>query len=248
MLYCPNGACPARIYWGLVHFAGRSAMDIRGLGERTVQQLLEARLVQDVGDLYYLSVEQLLELDGFQQKSAENLIAGIEASKDRGLARVLFGLGVRHVGQTAAELLARAFGSMDRLMQASAEDFAAVHGIGETTAQALAAFLAEPRNRQTIEKLRGAGVVLSEPEAAPAEGPLRGLCFVITGTLPTLSRKEATELIERAGGRVTGSVTRKTDLVLVGEDAGSKLERARELGIPLVTESELLSRIGQETE
>ncbi len=243
MLYCPNGACPARIYWGLVHFASRGAMDIRGLGEATVQQLLEAGPVQDVGDLYSLTTEQLLQLEGFQQKSAENLIAGIEASKDRGLARVLFGLGVRHVGQTAAELLARAFGTMDHLLEASAEDFAAVHGIGLTTAQALASYLAEPRNRETTEKLRVAGVRLSEDDVAPAEGPLSGLCFVITGTLPTLARKEATALIEQAGGRVAGSVTRKTDFVVVGEDAGSKLERAQELGIPQLTEAELLTRI-----
>lgn len=244
MTYCPNGACPARIYWGLVHFASGDAMDIRGLGERTIQQLLDAGLVADPGDLYYLTAEQLLQLEGFQQKSAENLLAGIEASKSRGLARVLFGLGVRHVGAAAAEALARAFGSMDRLAQASVDELAAVHGIGPTTAEALAAFFAEPRNRETIEKLRAAGVELEEREARPAEGPLAGLTFVITGTLPTLSRKDATALIERAGGRVTGSVTRKTDFLVVGEDAGSKLEKARELGVPLMTEAELLERIG----
>ncbi|MBA2244695.1 MAG: NAD-dependent DNA ligase LigA [Gemmatimonadetes bacterium] len=244
MSYCPNGACPARIFWGLVHFAGRGAMDIRGLGERTSQQLLEARLVEDVGDLYSLTIEDLLPLEGFQQKSAENLIAGIRASTDRGLAKVLFGLGVRHVGEAAAELLARAFGSMERLFATGAEEFAAVHGIGGTTAQALAAFLAEPRNRQTIEKLRTAGVRLTEEAAAPAEGPLSGRSFVITGTLPTLSRKEATALIEQAGGRVSGSVTGKTDFLVVGEDAGSKLERARELGVSLLTEEELLTHLG----
>lgn len=244
MSYCPNGACPARIFWGLVHFAGRGAMDIRGLGERTSQQLLEARLVEDVGDLYSLTIEDLLPLEGFQQKSAENLIAGIRASTDRGLAKVLFGLGVRHVGETAAELLARAFGSMERLFATGAEEFAAVHGIGGTTAQALAAFRAEPRNRQTIEKLRTAGVRLTEETAAPAEGPLSGRSFVITGTLPTLSRKEATALIEQAGGRVSGSVTGKTDFLVVGEDAGSKLERARELGVSLLTEEELLTHLG----
>jgi DNA ligase (NAD+) len=244
MRYCPNGACPARIFWGLVHFASRGAMDIRGLGERTSQQLLDAGLVRDVGDIYALTQADLLALEGFKEKSAENLLAGIEASKQRGLSRVLFGLGVRHVGENAAELLARAFGSMDRLLAATTEEFNAVHGIGETTAEALASYLAEPRNRETIEKLRAAGVDLTEAAAGPAEGPLLGMTFVVTGTLPTLSRKEATAAIEQAGGRVTGSVTRNTDFVVVGEDAGSKLEKARELGIALLSEAELMERIG----
>jgi DNA ligase (NAD+) len=244
MTYCPNGACPARIFWGLVHFAGRSAMDIRGLGERTAQQLLEKGLVSDVGDLYFLTPEDVLRMEGFKEKSAENLLGGIEESRERGLARVLFGLGIRHVGEHAAELLARAFGDVDRLMAASADEFAAVHGIGRTTAEALASFLAEPRNREIIEKLRRAGVRLTEERAESAEGPLSGKCFVITGTLPSLSRQEATAIIERAGGRVTGSVTRKTDFLVVGEDAGSKLTKARELGVPTLTEPELLERAG----
>jgi DNA ligase (NAD+) len=244
MSYCPNGACPARIFWSLVHYVGREAMDIRGLGERTVQQLLDAGLVSDTADLYLLSRDSLLGLEGFQQKSAENLLAGIEASKPNGLARVLFGLGVRHVGQAAAELLARAFGSIDRLMQASVEEMAAVHGIGRTTAEALAAYLAEPRNRQTIEKLRSAGVSLVAEQSVPAKGPLSGMSFVLTGTLPSLSRKEATRIIEDAGGRVTGAVTRKTDFLLAGEEPGSKLERARELGVPTLSEADLLHRVG----
>jgi DNA ligase (NAD+) len=244
MRYCPNGACPARIFWGLVHFVSRGAMDIRGLGERTAQQLLEEGLVRDVGDLYALTVEQFLALEGFQRKSADNLVASIEASKSRGLARVLFGLGVRHVGQTAAELLARSFGTMDRLLDATAEEFAAVHGIGDTTAEALAGFLAEPRNRETIAKLRAAGVGLSEPQVVPTEGAFTGRNFVVTGTLPTLSRKEAIALIEGAGGRVTGSVTGKTDFVVVGDDAGSKLAKARELGTRELTENQLLDLLG----
>jgi DNA ligase (NAD+) len=156
---------------------------------------------------------------------------------------VLFGLGVRHVGETAAQLLARSFGDIDRLMAASRDEVAAVHGIGATTAEALVAYFAEPRNREIIEKLRSAGVDLSEPEARPAEGPLSGLTFVITGTLPTLSRKQATERIEAAGGRVTGSVSRSTDFLVAGEDAGSKLTKARELGIAVLDEAELLERL-----
>ena len=243
MTYCPNGACPARIFWGLVHFASRGAMDIRGLGERTCQTLLERGLVHDIGDIYSLTVEQLLELEGFQAKSAENLVAGIEQSKSNGLARVLFGLGVRHVGETAAQLIARAFGSIDRLEAATAEGINAVHGIGATTAEALVTYFAEPHNQAVIEKLKAAGVNLTEPEARPAEGVFTGLTFVVTGTLPTLSRKQAAELIEGNGGRVTGSVTKSTDFLVVGEDAGSKLTKARELGIAELTEAELLERV-----
>ncbi|MDQ3523069.1 MAG: NAD-dependent DNA ligase LigA, partial [Gemmatimonadota bacterium] len=243
MRYCPNGACPARIFWGLVHFAGRGAMDIRGLGEATAQQLLDAGQVRDVGDLYSLRLEDLLGLQGFKEKSAQNLLAGIQASKTRGLGTVLFALGVRHVGETAARLLARAFGNVDRLLAGDAEQFAQVHGIGRTTADALAGYLAEPRNREAIEKLRAAGVQLSEPETEPATGVFSGKTIVITGTLRTLSRSQATTLIERAGGRVAGSVTRKTDFLVVGEDAGSKLAKAREWGITELTESELLTRL-----
>jgi DNA ligase (NAD+) len=243
MTYCPNGACPARIFWGLVHFASRGAMDIRGLGERTCQLLLERGLVSDVGDVYAITPELLLTLEGFQKRSAENLVAGIQESKGRGLARVLFGLGVRHVGETAAQLLARAFGSMDRLSEATREELAAVHGIGDTTAEALASYLAEPRNQEIVGKLRAAGVDLTEPQPRPAEGPFSGLTVVVTGTLPTLSRKQATQLIEEAGGRVTGTVTRSTDFLVVGEDAGSKLSRAEELGIPRLDEAALLARL-----
>lgn len=243
--YCPNTSCPARLFWGVVHFAGRSAMDIRGLGERTVELLLEKGLVRDVADLYTLTPDDLLKLEGFQQKSAENLISGIQSSRDRGLARLLHALGVRHVGENASQLLAQAFGSMDRLMSATKEEIAAVHGIGATTAEALTAFFAEPRNRQVIEKLRAAGLRMTEERQRPVEGPLSGQCFVVTGTLPTLSRKEMSRIIEEAGGRVAGSVTRATDFLVVGEDAGSKLTRARELGIPELSEAEILDRIAE---
>lgn len=243
MTYCPNGACPARLFWGIVHFASRGAMDIRGLGERTIQQLLEKGIVADVGDLYYLDRATLLQLEGFQERSAQNLLQSIEASKDRGLAKVLYGLGIRHVGETAAQLIAQAFGSMQRIAEAPKEEVAAIHGIGETTAAALAAYFAEPRNLQIVEKLERAGVRMTEERSRPAEGPLSGLTFVITGTLPTLSRKEMTQIIEDAGGRVTGSVTRATDYLVVGEDAGSKLEKARQLGVKELTEPELLEMV-----
>jgi DNA ligase (NAD+) len=244
MTYCPNAACPARIFWGLVHFVSRGAMDIRGLGERTCQQLLDLGMVRDVGDLYALDVEQLRAIDGFQEKSAENLVTAIETSKSRGLGRLLHGLGIRHVGETAAHLLAQSFGSIDRLLAAEPAELAAVRGIGDTTAAAVASFLADPHNRAIIEKLRAAGVDLTEAEAMPAQGPLTGMTFVITGTLPTLSRKQATAVIESAGGRVTGTVTRATDALVTGDDAGSKLTKARELGIAEWTEADLLQRAG----
>jgi DNA ligase (NAD+) len=243
MTYCPNGACPARLFQGLVHFAARRAMDIRGLGERTIQQLLERGMISDVGDLYFLDSSTLLGLEGFKEKSAQNLIDGIRGTRERGLGRVLFGLGIRHVGETAAQLIARAFGSIERVAGASQEEIAAVHGIGETTAAAVTSFFSEPRNLEIVEKLRRAGVTLTEEQVRQVEGPLSGLTFVITGTLPTLSRKDMSRVIEEAGGRVAGSVTRSTDYVVVGEDAGSKLARARELGVGELSEEELLSRV-----
>jgi DNA ligase (NAD+) len=246
MTYCPNGSCPDRIYWGIVHFVGRDAMDIRGLGEQTVRQLLEARLVEDVGDLYTLTVEQLLELEGFARRSAEKLVEGIDASRSRGLERLLFALGVRHVGVAAAELIARAFGSMERLLDATEEQLVAVHGIGGATAEALVAFLAEPRNRETIAKLGAAGVEThATAPAASADGPLSGLTFVLTGTLPSLSRQQASAMIEAAGGRVTGTVTGRTDVLLAGAEAGSKLQKARDLGITVMDEAELLERLAR---
>ncbi len=246
MIYCPNSACPARIFRGLEHFVSRGAMDIRGLGEQTAKLLLDRGLVHDVADLYSLEKEQILALEGFKEKSAQNLIAGIAESKDRGLARLLFALGVRHVGENAAELLARHFGSMSRLRNATLEEIESVHGIGRTIAEALVAFFAEPRNGVVIDKLdQQHGLRMTEEQAKPSEGPLSGESWVVTGTLPSLSRTGATDLIEGAGGRVTGTVTKKTSFVLVGEDAGSKLQKARELGIPTVTEAELLERLAQ---
>jgi DNA ligase (NAD+) len=241
MLYCPNGSCPARIFSGIVHFASLSAMDIRGLGERTVQQLLDAGLVRDVADLYHLREEDLLRLEGFAEVSARNLVEAIDNSRALPLSRLLFALGIRHVGATAAQLLARRFLTMDAFLETDAAAFAAVHGIGETTAAALAAYLGEPRNRALLERLAAARLTLSEPIEQEEEQPFAGLTFVVTGTLPTLSRKEAAAFIERRGGRVTGSVSRATNYLVAGESPGSKLERARELNVPILDEAELLA-------
>jgi DNA ligase (NAD+) len=241
MVFCPNSACPARIYWGVVHFASRSAMDIRGLGEERIRVFLERGLVHDVADIYALTEEQLLALEGFKEKSARNLLDGIAASRERGLARALFGLGVRHVGEHAAELLARHFGGIDGILAASVDELVAVHGIGRTTAEALHGWAQLESNRAVVEKLKAAGVVLTEERGEAPTGELTGYTFVITGTLPSLTRDEATQFIESRGGRVTGSVTKKTNYVVVGEDAGSKAAKAQELNIPQISEADLLA-------
>jgi len=238
MLYCPNTSCPERIYWGVVHFVSQDAMDIRGLGERTVKQLLDRGLVRDYADLYELNDGDLLTLEGFGVTSARNLISAIEESRSRPLSRLLFALGIRHVGTHAAQLLARHYGTMDALVQAPAEDYASVHGIGATTASALTAFFAEPRNLDLIERLRATEINFVEPVEHAAVQSLRGKSFVITGTHPT-PRKELQAFIERHGGRISGSVSRSTDFVVLGEDAGSKAGRARELGIRTLNEEEL---------
>jgi DNA ligase (NAD+) len=242
MVYCPNGSCPARIYWGLVHFASQDAMDIRGLGERTAAQLLERGLVHDYADLYALTPAKLLLLDGFADISAQNLLRSIEASRQQPLSRLLFALGIRHVGQHAAQIVARAFEHMDRLLQAELPRVAELHGIGMTTAAALHTFLAEPRNRVLIEKLQAAGVRMDEPVERAEHSTLAGRTFVITGT-HTRSRKEITTLIERHGGRVAGSVSRSTDYLVAGESPGSKLDRARELGVKVIDEHVLFGMI-----
>jgi DNA ligase (NAD+) len=240
MAYCPNSACPDRIYWGLVHFVSQGAMDIRGLGERTVAQLLEAKLVTDHADLYKLTQEQLTGLEGFGDVSARNLVESIAASKERPLSRLLFGLGIRHVGVHAAQVLAREFRTMRALMEAQVEALAGVHGIGRTTAEAVGAFMAEPKNRALIERLATAGLQLEEPVERAEHSTLAGRTFVVTG-IHGMSRKEITSLIERHGGRVTGGVSRSTDFLVAGESPGSKLERARELGVRIIDEQELLA-------
>src|SRR5258705_4149692 len=241
-IYCPNVACPDRQLEAIVHFASRGAMDIRGLSYARIEQFIAASLVHDVADLYDLTVEQLTALERFADKSAENLIDAIAASKSQPLSRLLFGLGIRHVGQPAAQLLARHFGTMDALAAASADDILEIRGIGEGIAHAAVAFFHDTSARALVRKLAAAGPTRAEPNPASAGRAFKGMTFVVTGTLPTLSRTQATELIESQGGRVTSGVSKATTAVVVGEDAGSKLEKARTLGIEIIDEAELRRR------
>jgi len=241
MSYCVNPACPGRIYEGIVHFASREAMDIRGLGGERIRQLLEAGLVSDVADLYQLDSAQLVQLERFAEQSAGQLVQAIEDSKARPLSSLLFGLGIRHVGKSVAVLLARRFGTMGALAQAEEESIGAVPGVGPTIAAAVHGWFGNRKNQGLVDRLEKAGLRMDEPEAVSG-GPLEGATFVLTGTLPSLSRDEAKALIERAGGRVAGSVSRKTSVVVAGDDPGSKLEKARELGIEIIDEAELIRR------
>jgi DNA ligase (NAD+) len=238
-IYCPNTACPDRIFWSIVHFVSQGGMDIRGLGERTIAQMLDRRMVADVSDLYHLKRTDLLTLDGFADISAQNLINSIEASKQQPLSRVLVALGIRHVGAHAAQVLARHYRTMTALLAASADEYAGIHGIGATTAEALATFSQEPRNRVVIERLAAAGVNMEEASEERTDASFHGLSFVITGTLPTMSRKEAMQFVESRGGRVSSSVSKSTDYVVVGDDPGSKFDKARQLGVRVLDEDGL---------
>ncbi len=241
-IYCPNIACPGRQLEGLVHFTSRGAMDIRGLSYARIQQLVNEGLVRDAGDIYSLKRDSLLKLEGYAAKGADALIAAIQTSKSQPLSRLLHALGIRHVGSIAAQLLAQHFGTMSALMSASVDDILSVRGIGATIARGVVDYFSDPAGKALVAKLRSAGVNLTEPRAVAAGGPLSGMTVVITGTLPTLSRARATAIIEAAGGRVTGSVSRSTSFVVAGEDAGSKLEKAKSLGVEVVDEAGLLRR------
>ncbi|MCU0649160.1 MAG: NAD-dependent DNA ligase LigA [Gemmatimonadaceae bacterium] len=242
--FCPNIGCPGRQLEGIVHFASRKAMDIEGLSYERIQQLLHAGLIATAADLYDLSDDQLAALDRFAETSARNLVQAIAASKAQPLSRLLFALGIRHVGETAARLLARQFGTMPALRAATVADINAIHGIGEAIAQSVVDFFASDTGAALVDALAAHGVCMDEPNAVVAEGPFTGKTIVLTGTLPTLSRGEATALIERLGGKVTSSVSKKTDLVVAGADAGSKLEKATQLGVAVIDEAELLARAG----
>jgi DNA ligase (NAD+) len=242
---CVNTACPAKLKESLLYFAGRRAMNIDGLGEALVDQLVDRGLVHDVADLYSLTHKQLADLERMGDKSAQNLLDEIEDSKRAELARVIFALGIRFVGERTGQLLADHFGSLDRLAKGSEEELLEAEEVGPRVAEAIQEFFHEKRNREVIEKLRKAGLQFEQKKARKAEGRLAGKQFVLTGTLPNYSRDEATHLIEDAGGRVIGSVSKKTDFVVAGADPGSKLDKARSLGVRTIDEAELMKLLGK---
>ncbi|MBV8671723.1 MAG: NAD-dependent DNA ligase LigA [Candidatus Eremiobacteraeota bacterium] len=239
MAYCTNGSCPAQFKERLVHFA--AVMDIEGLGYKFCEALVASGLVHDVADLYFLTESQLVSLPRTGEKSAANLLRNIDASKHRPLWRALYALGIRFVGSQNAQLLATAFPSIDELASASVETLQATEQIGPRIAQSIVEYFDQKPNQRVIEKLRRAGVTLQGTAATrpAADGPLRGKTFVLTGTLPQLSREEATALIAGAGGKVSGSVSKKTDYVVAGDAAGSKLTKAEQLGVKIIDEGEL---------
>jgi DNA ligase (NAD+) len=238
---CPNKKCPARLRWRIEYFASRDAMDIDHLGGQTVEKLIERGLVDSIADLYSLTKEDLLKMEGFKDKSVENLLTSIEKSKTQGLARLIYGLGIRHVGKFAAQLLASQYHSIDELAKTSAEELTQIHGLGQKTAEAIATFFATEENRTLIEKLKNIGIRTKE---AKQEGGLEGKRFVFTGSLQTLSRPEASDLVIKKGGLVASSVGKDVDYVVVGADPGSKYEKAKKLGVKILTENEFKNLVG----
>jgi DNA ligase (NAD+) len=240
---CTGGLfCPAQRKQAILHFASRRAMDIEGLGDKLVDQLVDGGVVQSLDHLYKLGVANLMALERMGGKSAANLVAALDKSRQTTLARFLYALGIRQVGESTARDLARHFGTLDRIMDATPEQLLQVPDVGPIVAEAIRTFFQQAHNREVVEQLRAAGVTWPEGEGAVdslAPQPLAGITLVLTGTLPTLSRDAAKALIEAAGGKVAGSVSKKTGYVVAGEEAGSKLDKARELGVPVLDEAGL---------
>jgi DNA ligase (NAD+) len=242
--HCPNRDCPGRRWQLLTHFVSRGAMDIDGIGEKQVSMLMDRGLVRTMGDFYRLTAQQLVELERFGEVSARNAVAAIEASKGRPFGRVLFAIGIEGIGAVTGRNLAQRFRSIEALMHAGADQIADTPGIGPIVGQLVHDQLQDEQMRALIEDLRGLGLRLEEEGPPPGEGPLAEKTVVLTGTLPTLTREQATEAILAAGGRVTSSVSRRTDYVVAGEAAGSKLEKAERLGVPVLDEAGLLALLG----
>lgn len=249
-LRCVNPSCPAQITEGIKHFASRNAMNIDGLGEKVVEQLFQNGLIQDVADLYKLEVEELVKLERMGQKSAENLVQAIAATKSNSMEKLLFGLGIRHIGEKAARLLSEEFGSVEALQQATREEMTAVYEIGDKMADSLASYLELPETQQLLSRLREAGVTMHYTgeridKEAVADSPFFGKTVVLTGKLEQLSRNEAKDQLLAQGAKVSGSVSKKTDLVIAGEDAGSKLDKATELGIEVWSEQQMMDALAK---
>ena len=239
---CSGGLfCPAQRKQAILHFAGRRAMDIEGLGDKLVEQLVDAGIVNTLPELYRLGLAKLMALERMGEKSAQNLLAGLERSKQTTLARFLYALGIRHVGETTAKDLARHFGQLDRLLDATEQQLLEVDDVGPVVAASIRTFFEQPHNREVVEQLRACGIgwIESDGTADTSPKPLAGLTLVLTGTLPTLGREEAKALVEAAGGKVAGSVSKKTHYVVAGSEAGSKLEKAQALGVPVLDEAGL---------
>lgn len=239
---CPNVDCPAQIFRSIVHFASKGAMNIDGLGPQIVHTLLDSKLINSVADLYTLSENKLLQLDNFKEKSVNNLLGAIERSKSNSLDKLIFGLGIRNIGQASAKLLCDKFGDLDNIMNASAEQIAEIDGFGGVMAQSVYNAFHEEHMTELVRRLRECGIN-TKYEKIQIDDRFAGKTFVLTGTLPTLKRSEAKALIEKYGGKASGSVSKKTDYVLAGEDAGSKLDKAQQLGIEIITEEQFKDMI-----
>lgn len=243
---CTNPQCPAQLLRNLIHFASRDAMDIEGLGPAILEQLLQVGLVHSPADLYTLEPDKLENLERFGRKSAENLVAAVEHSKGNDLYRLVYALGIPHIGVKAAQVLCKAFPSLEEILQATEEEIAQIEGFGGIMAKEVCAFFQKDSARELVSRLKDLGVNMVAQQPQTQSTSLQGSTFVLTGTLPTMSRKEATQLIESHGGKVTSSVSKKTSYVLAGDEAGSKLEKARQLEIPVLTEEELLHMVGMQ--
>jgi DNA ligase (NAD+) len=241
---CPNPNCPAQVKSTIRHFASRGAMDIEGLGPALVDQLVDRGLVRDVADLYYVEREQLVDLERMAEKSADNVLAAIEGSKAQPLDRLLFGLGIRHVGATVAQAIAAELGSLDAVRAATAEELAAVEAIGPKIADSVVDYMARPDSERITEKLKAAGVDPRVEVTQASEQTFAGMTFVFTGALEKMTRQEAGAIVRERGGKATGSVSKKTSYVVAGEGAGSKLAKARELEIAVLTEDEFRGMVG----
>ena len=246
---CTGAECPAQLLRNITHFASRDAMDIDGMGPAVMQQLIEKGLVKNAADLYFLEAGDLEALERMGKKSAENAIAAIEASKDRGLERLLYALGIRQVGQKAGKVLGSCFQSFDALSQATVEELTAIDDVGEITARFIQEWLDSPQSQHLMARLKDAGVCM-ESKAEVVDRRFAGMTFVLTGSLSAFTREEATAMIEARGGKASGSVSKKTTYVVAGENAGSKLKKANELGIPVLSEEEFLEKVngGEELE
>ena len=243
---CVNPECPAQLLRNVIHFCSRDAMDIEGLGDALVEKFISENLISNVADIYDITAGEIMMLEGHQEKSAKNLVEAIERSKQNDLSRLLFALGIRHIGQKAAKLLSEHFGDIDSIIAASEEEIAEIDGFGGIMAKSAAEFFSMTQTADLIERLKAAGVNMMALNAKSDDQRFAGLTFVLTGTLPTLSRKEATEIIENLGGKASASVSKKTSYVVAGEEAGSKLQKATDLGIPVITQDDLLKMAGRE--